>query len=656
MQAMERKYQVLVEKHSVLVSEKEKTATENSQLRKVCVFISRVGEKLMIICCQNHDLQEIGEARQEAHRLKTEAMKAEAEKERQQLELEALGRDKLGLSKLLDDTRVQIEELQSRLKASSDKIMSLTKANGDLDAKLQSALMEKSRLGMTHTKLEQEKKILEKSNTWLTEELEKKSDSSNEERQKTTQKIVEIQNKYYECNSKLEQLSTEHSRLLEQVKEQEKMLKATSLNLKEAREEIASKEESFEKEIALAQRMAQLYKENSEEHSKRAAELEGIVSELKRHMEDSALTHSNELKKLEEARMEAQKKLEEERELRQRVIDAAASASMTIVTPGPGEIPSSHEGAQDVSTPSELYAKLIEAQERLRTEQLKNKEKEIYMEEVLVEVEKRASLLQEQQAEYETMKTSHNRLLQDIENLASEKRRLQNNIKNLESRIKTTEREKRSLEVQVKDLGQQVSRLLHESTSRVAKASSDFSGGTASDLTTELLVEFSSIEELQQQNQRLLRVNRELSEAAEATKLEAQQELREEYEDQLESLRNDIEDLRKSRQNAEEVLDQVVHQRDTLRKLLQGTNGDSNIGKQQYARSPSEKVDMNEDTDGHGAGALEVEDGQYKQLFENLEDEFQQYKEKSNSSYAMLEKEVRYIYVYGFCIESSKGR
>lgn len=45
------------------------------------------------------------------------------------------------------------------------------------------------------------------------------------------------------------------------------------------------KQESFEKELGMAQRMARLYREAKEERAAKCTELEGVVQELKQHME-----------------------------------------------------------------------------------------------------------------------------------------------------------------------------------------------------------------------------------------------------------------------------------------------------------------------------------------------------------------------------------
>ena len=578
-------------------------------------------------------------------------MKAEAEQEHHKLQLDGLEREKAGLHKALSERKNEIDEIQARLETSSNKVLALTKANGELDSRLQAALAEKSRATLSHSKLEQEKEILEKSNAWLVEELDKRAEAGKREREKSTLTIVELESKHFEVQSKLEQLASDYERVSTQLRERNEMLRETSENLKETKENLALKEESFEKELALAQRMAQLYKESAEEHTKRSNSLQGVVDELKIEIDKTSESHRKAIEELEGALRASEQRLVEEKELRERVVATAATASLTInPTKSIGTAPDSSSQL----TPTEIYGKFIETEEMLRTEKLKNKEREIYMEDLLLQVEKRAALVKEQQLEYDNMKESHARLLHDIEELSVEKKRALQSLRKAETDLKISERERRSLEQQVKDLGQQVTRLLYESSNaseyqKTGKSAAEFNGGNATDVTTQLLVEFSSIQELQEQNQKLLKINRELSEAAEATKIEAQQELRDEYEEKMESLRGDLQGLKKSREAAEVMMNQVVRQRDTLRQLLQNAGGDLGAGREMYARSIGKDSAMTEVSMNDADTILESDSSHYKHMFEELEEQFNEFKKKSENNYSSLEKEVSVLILVYFC-------
>lgn len=603
-------------------------------------------------------VQEATNARKEVHSLQTQLMQRDAELERRSVELDVAKSDKNSLEKLLREKEADVNELQTRLQSISEKVLVLTKANAELDSKLHDAQVSQSRATLTLSKVQQEKEILEKSNKWLYDELEQKSKSSNEERRKATESILDLQRKVHEMENKSSLLQKEHDRLLEQNEAQKKDLERSAQEIREMRETNASKEESFEKELAMVQRMAQLYRESAEEHGKRSSELEGVVEELQTQIEVIEVSHREALEKSESARSAAEARANEEKALRERVVAAASAAGQG--SPAPGTTPSPINEAYNIpASPgaAEMYSKYVEMHEKWRAERLKSRQSEIVLEELLLEVERRAAAVKEQQEEYENLKTAYDKLSARLEVLAAEKRSLESQSSEAEATARRSERETRVLEQQVKDLSQQVARLLFETQSGIQTglgASGQFSGGDASDVTTQLLVEFKDIEELQQQNQRLLRVNRELAQAAEATKAEAEEALRRDYEAQLQRLSNEVVDIRSRREQAEQLLQQVQRQRDTLRELLSGGGKDLVSAKSAYAKSLLEsnagaqtmmkEVVVATPSQPENGGALEspsnAENLKYRDLYLDLESQFKQLKEDADKNQTMLAQDL----------------
>ena len=315
--------------------------------------------------------------------------------------------------------------------------------------------------------------------------------------------------------------------------------------------------------------------------------------------------------------------------------------------------------------------------------------------------------------------------------------------------------------MQVKDLSQQVARLVHEvqvlqsglpAEAAGGAAPGQFGGGNASDVTTQRLVEFKDIEvsriavscsqkhvsavchlhastqqeltpllirlpgpapslsllarlqELQQQNARLLVVNRQLSQEAEATRADAEAALRAEYEAGLQQLSGELDGLRASRQSAEKMLQQVggggrggqqerwgsiagswaawatvpwvsavtsfqptppprlqvVRQRDTLRQLLQSSGNNLDFARQAYAQSA---VAVGQQSPGGGTAASPLQQQQqqqtdgtaaagaagtpqaaggpdYRSMYADLEAQLKEYKEEAAKTAEMLSKDV----------------
>ena len=363
-----------------------------------------------------------------------------------------------------------------------------------MDAKLHETQVSQSRVALAQARLEQEKEILERSNRWLNEELERKSEAFSAERRKATDTILDLQRRLAEAEGGGQraqaQAVQQHGKLEQQTKAAEVggawglpgagwwglawrsclglattapcfpactrascgcdgpplaplvqltcctawpsclaaclgmpvRMQEVAARLREVREEAAAKEEQFEKELGMSQRMAQLYRESGEERAKKCAELEGVVMELKTHMEAAAAAQREALEKADATRQAAERRLLEERALRERMMAAAGAGNQALLTAvgaagasgTPSGLGTARAGGRGAASPglspgsaapaelhglttTEAYSKYTEMHERWRAERLKTRQQEIVMEELCSEVEKRAALVKEQQ-------------------------------------------------------------------------------------------------------------------------------------------------------------------------------------------------------------------------------------------------------------------
>lgn len=120
---------------------------------------------------------------------------------------------------------------------------------------------------------------------WVVQELERKSEAFSAERRKATDTILDLQRRLAEAESTAQRLQAEQGRLTSKLETQRAAAEDASAKLRGVREEAAVRIEQYEKELGMAQRMAQLYRESKEERAAKCTELEGVVQELKAHME-----------------------------------------------------------------------------------------------------------------------------------------------------------------------------------------------------------------------------------------------------------------------------------------------------------------------------------------------------------------------------------
>lgn len=150
----------------------------------------------------------------------TGLMAKDAELERKNVEIGSLQADKAGLDKLVQEKQSEIGELRTRLAAAADRSVALTQANAQLDAQLHEAQAAASRTALTLSRLQQEKEIQAKSNAWLSQELDRKSEAFNAERRKATDTILDLQRRLAEAESTAQRLQAEHGRLAEKLEAQ----------------------------------------------------------------------------------------------------------------------------------------------------------------------------------------------------------------------------------------------------------------------------------------------------------------------------------------------------------------------------------------------------------------------------------------------------
>ncbi|KAH9490602.1 hypothetical protein Btru_033804, partial [Bulinus truncatus] len=194
------------------------------------------------------------------------------------------------------------------------------------------------------------------------------------------------------------------------------------------------------------------------------------------------------------------------------------------------------------------------------------------------------------------------------------------------------------------DLSKQVHHLLKEveelKGGRVVRDDMDVSDvsssevSSSSNIISEKLVTFRSIEELQQQNQRLIEVCRELSEKKELEENEITSEKTRELKEQLDFALSELEHLRDARARQTELVESIVRQRDMYRVLLQqGGSSTEILSAAPITSTPittSVKSMTGQDKSSSDATQKELDDT--KNALKELKAEFEAYKKDTTEN------------------------
>ena len=234
---------------------------------------------------------------------------------------------------------------------------------------------------------------------------------------------------------------------------------------------------------------------------------------------------------------------------------------------------------------TQVYEDFVKLQEDFDRKCLEHQQMERTLSQVLAEIEERAPILSRQREEYDRISEEATHLSQEL-STAIDARDEQHRIAQDQSqKVNALNKENGLLQKQLGDLGRQVQTLLREITRRddptipmddeleqpAAPAAS------VDEVITNNLVLFRSIEGLQEQNQKLLKVTREMGEKMETEERKYKEELDQEQAKAVEEAFQMIKDLEgkleENKRQADIRIQGYVKERDTLRLLLNRANG-----------------------------------------------------------------------------------
>uniref|UniRef100_A0A2K5RXF2 Translocated promoter region, nuclear basket protein n=1 Tax=Cebus imitator TaxID=2715852 RepID=A0A2K5RXF2_CEBIM len=505
-------------------------------------------------------------------------------------ELEAEKRDLIRTNERLSQ---ELEYLTEDVKRLNEKLKESNATKGELQLKLDELQASDVSVKFREKRLEQEKELLQNQNTWLNTELKTKTDELLALGREKGNEILELK-----CN--LENKKEEVSRLEEQMnglktsnEHLQKHVEDLLTKLKEAKEQQASMEEKFHNELNAHIKLSNLYKSAADDSEAKSNELTRAVDELHKLLKEAGEANKaiqDHLLEVEESKDQMEKemlekigKLEKELENANDLLSATKRKGAILSEEELAAMSPTAAAVAKIVKPgmklTELYNAYVETQDQLLLEKLENKRINKYLDEIVKEVEAKAPILKRQREEYERAQKAVASLSVKLEQAMKEIQRLQEDTDKANKHSSVLERDNQRMEIQIKDLSQQIRVLLMELEEARGNhvirdeevSSADIS--SSSEVISQHLVSYRNIEELQQQNQRLLVALRELGETREREEQETTSSKITELQLKLENALTELEQLRKSRQHQMQLVDSIVRQRDMYRILLSQTTG-----------------------------------------------------------------------------------
>ncbi|NXV99399.1 TPR protein, partial [Fregetta grallaria] len=492
----------LAQSQERLVNETQECQTLREELKKLHEQLKSLNEK-------NKEL--------EAAQDRNVAIQSHLSREKEELEAE-----KRDLVRTSERRSQEVEHLNEDVKRLNEKLTEANTEKVKLQLKLDELQTSDVSMKYREKRLEQEKELLQNQNTWLNAELKAKTDELLHTAREKGNEILELK-----CN--LENKKEEVSRMEEQVnslkqsnENLQKHVEDLLNKLKEAKEQQAGMEERFHNELNAHIKLSNLYKVKKNKTTTNC--LSYLILANKATQEHLAEVEESKAIMEKELR-EKISKLEKELENANDLLSATKRKGAILSEEELAAMSPTAAAVAKVVKPgmklTELYNAYVETQDQLLLEKLENKRINKYLDEIVQEVEAKAPILKRQREEFERSQKAVASLSAKLEQAMKEIQRLQEDADKANKHASLLERETQRLEIQVKDLSQQIRVLLMELEEARGNhvirdeevSSADIS--SSSEVISQHLVSYRNIEELQQQNQRLLVALRELGEARE---------------------------------------------------------------------------------------------------------------------------------------------
>ncbi|PON44121.1 Nucleoprotein TPR/MLP [Parasponia andersonii] len=520
----------------------------------------------------DHRISELAQVQAQKHQLHLQTIEKDGEIERFKTEVSELHKSKRQLIELLEQKDLEISEKNTTIKSYLDKIVNLTDNAAEREARVNECEAKLARSQAACTRLSQEKELIERHNMWLNDELTAKADSLIELRREHADREADLSSKFTDIERQLDECSISLKWNKDRVRELETKLTSLQEELLLTKEAASSNEEQLSAELSTVNKLVELYKESSEEWSRKAGDLEGVIKALETHLGQVQNDYKERLEREVSARQQFEKEAadlkielekceaEIERSRKENELKLHPLSNFTIETwmnsvdtndtvendrmlvP---RIPAGVSGTalaasllRDGWSLAKMYAKYQEAVDALHHEQLGRKESEVVLQRVLYELEEKAELILDERAEHERMVEAYSMINQKLQISISEQGSLEKTIQELKADLRRHERDFNLAQKEIIDLQKQVTVLLKECQDiqiRCGYSGQDngtsfvpFGMITDSDVEkviSERLLTFKDINGLVEQNVQLRSVVRSLSAQIENKELEFKENL-----------------------------------------------------------------------------------------------------------------------------------
>ncbi|RDW94660.1 hypothetical protein BP5796_00423 [Coleophoma crateriformis] len=518
--------------------------------------------------------------------------------------LESANRDTIAA---LESKATANDSLSQDLQKQHQKGLELAQQITALQQSVQNANSAASSAKFREQSLRQEVELAKRNNEWFENELKTKSAEALKYRKEKGARIAELQRLNEEANSNLEALRRTEQALRNRLDEVQKKAEDSLSKVQQLQEAAAKTEEGFRQELESAHRLAELQSQQTETHRSRLKEVESGLEKAKDEAAEQIGRCRQEAEAERQDREQAEHRIAELEAEIDRLEAMAAAPTYAGSVPGTprqgmnGSVLGRSGSPAAFATPGSIRSKstitatqaieeLYKVKGQLATEKRHSAKLEAELDEIMQGLEAKAPEHEELEAELERLQQEVVEMSKFVDQTGKERDRAKKDARKAESQASTAEAEANILRQQLRDLSAQVKLLLCELDARErglealgateraqlerlarGEVTEDaFEGMTDTDkFISQRLTVFRNINELQEKNQELLRITRQLGAQMESEEAIAAKHQAAKDHEEVKSLQVKIENYKDELQSMVTRSESYIKERDMFRRMLQ---------------------------------------------------------------------------------------
>ncbi|CCC06617.1 hypothetical protein SMACR_00642 [Sordaria macrospora] len=571
------------------------------------------------------------------------------------------------------------EELQDQHK----KILKLNQEVTSLNQAVQTAQTAANSAKYREEALKQELEQARRTNDWLDNELKTKNAEAIKFRKEKGARIAELQRLNDDANTTVESLTRSEQVLRKRLQEAQEKAEEALTKVQQLQEAAARTEEDFKQELESAKRLVELKDQQSETHRNRLKEVELRLEQIKDDHADEIRRIRRELEQEKEDHAQTEQRAQE---LQNQVDRIKASGDSRGRSPGAGPQTPRGDGSftaaragSPFGTPlsirgragqraTDALEELYNVKGQLAGEKRRCKKLQEELDDAVAMLEAKMPEIDELNAESERLKNETIQMSQLLEQSYEERDLAVKTQRKAEALAATAQAEVKILRGQLRDLSTQVhvlcfnihakekglDKLTEEEAAKFERLKrGEVTENALDDMSdthqyiTEKFVAFKDIYELQEKNQELLRVVRDLADKMENEEARAEKQQAAQDHEEVQQLRTVVTTLQDEVKSITVRMKSYMTERDMFRRMLQQRANPAEIraalGEDVSQREVLASIEQNSAEDADLAAAYRELQAQYDSYRNDQTTEHKSLKEqidKLSSEKGSLQAEI----------------